>query len=220
MSEETNSNTTIKIEPIEYSRVKQDLDDYENTTSICMENDEICLQQFLKSEVTVDEDIKQERIDEQDFQVKQEFDDYECTSHMSMENDEICLQQFLKSEVPIDEEMKQEKINGHDAATNTSLDEKSYIFIEEISNLSNFSDNHQTKASLNEHKAIIFTKKGPYKCKVCNKTFTFSGNLSEHKKVHSGERPYSCEMCHKTFATKRYLKQHEVVHTKERHECE
>ncbi|XP_026462454.1 zinc finger and SCAN domain-containing protein 12-like [Ctenocephalides felis] len=68
MSEETNTKKTIKIEPMDdYPHVKQEFDDYENTSDLCTDdNDDICLQQFLKSEVTIDEEIKQETIDDQD----------------------------------------------------------------------------------------------------------------------------------------------------------
>ncbi|XP_026482052.1 zinc finger protein 570-like [Ctenocephalides felis] len=215
MFEETNSSTEIKIEPIEYPQVKQELEDYENTTGICMENDEICPQQFLISEVTVEEDIKQEIIDEQDFkhdpQVKQEVNHYDYTSDMSIENDEICLQEFLKSEVTIDEEMKQEKIDGQYAAPNTSLNEKTYIFNENIGDSSNMNKSFE---SVSETCKINDNLK-PHKCKFCHKTFKRKYHLKHHEIIHTGERPHKCEICHKAFKERCHLKRHKMIHTGE-----
>ncbi|XP_026482920.1 uncharacterized protein LOC113391179 [Ctenocephalides felis] len=94
MSEETNSNITMKIEPIEsfqmeqefddYPQVKQEFDDYENM----LENDEVCLQRFLKSEVTIDDEIKQETIDDLDATTS--------TNEASLDQETYNSEQLLK----------------------------------------------------------------------------------------------------------------------------
>jgi uncharacterized Zn-finger protein len=57
-------------------------------------------------------------------------------------------------------------------------------------------------------------------CSHCDKVFTESGNLSRHKRVHSGKKPYQCTQCDKAFSRVDVLKKHERVHTGEKpHRC-
>jgi uncharacterized Zn-finger protein len=56
----------------------------------------------------------------------------------------------------------------------------------------------------------------PYRCEVCNKTFSKTCKLKEHQRVHIGERPYCCDVCNKTFVDKSSLKVHQRLHTGER----
>lgn len=48
----------------------------------------------------------------------------------------------------------------------------------------------------------------PYKCDVCDKTFTYGSTLNKHKKTHTGEKHYFCEPCNKAFAESHHLKAH------------
>ncbi|CAF91789.1 unnamed protein product, partial [Tetraodon nigroviridis] len=42
----------------------------------------------------------------------------------------------------------------------------------------------------------------------CKKSFKYSSNLTEHMKVHTGERPFLCKKCGKTFRRRSALGQH------------
>ncbi|XP_071062662.1 zinc finger protein 79-like [Pseudochaenichthys georgianus] len=60
----------------------------------------------------------------------------------------------------------------------------------------------------------------PFSCSVCKKSFSQSGSLKDHMRVHTGEKPFSCSVCKKAFSHSGHLKRHMRVHTGEKpHSC-
>ena len=53
---------------------------------------------------------------------------------------------------------------------------------------------HQSH-ELKKHHLRVHTKQRPYKCQVCNKSFTHSSHLAVHKRIHTGKK-----LIHKFYA--------------------
>ncbi|KAF4096117.1 zinc finger protein 62 homolog isoform X1 [Onychostoma macrolepis] len=76
-------------------------------------------------------------------------------------------------------------------------------------------DLHPSGASyeLDDHAKSLSARAKPFQCSQCGKGFSRIQHLSEHVRIHTGERPFECLMCGKTFTRERDLKTHQIVHT-------
>jgi len=59
-------------------------------------------------------------------------------------------------------------------------------------------------------------------CVTCGKIFPTRGRLELHMNVHKEdkEKPYKCDVCEKRFSASASLKNHKLLHTGEVHKCE
>ena len=55
-----------------------------------------------------------------------------------------------------------------------------------------------------------------FECRFCKKSFTTSGHLQTHQRIHTRDRPFECRFCKKTFTQSGSLQKHERIHTGDR----
>ena len=72
-----------------------------------------------------------------------------------------------------------------------------------------------TSGSLRVHERI-HTGDRAFQCRFCEKSFTTSGNMRVHERIHTGDRPFRCRFCVKSFTASSRLRVHERIHTGDR----
>ncbi|XP_026482832.1 zinc finger protein 431-like [Ctenocephalides felis] len=207
MSEETimsMNDQAIKIEPPEYSpadnklEIENDFDDPDVIvkSESCSEDDDTCLERFMNSEVTIEEEVKHELV---------ETLTYEC---------DVCNRSFAESD-HLKEHMAHHIPNN--SKENPFKCEICHKAFDRLSALKRHMLIHS--GSLKRHMAIHNGIRS-HECNICKKTFKRSSILKCHMLIHSGVRPHECNVCKKTFRDLSNLRNHMLIHSGVRsHEC-
>ncbi|XP_074031064.1 uncharacterized protein isoform X2 [Leptinotarsa decemlineata] len=74
---------------------------------------------------------------------------------------------------------------------------------------------YKSQDSLNRH-YIIHTRKKPYNCGICSKSFAYKSHFIEHNMIHTGEKNFVCKVCFRSFYLLKRLRCHEKVHSDEK----
>lgn len=52
----------------------------------------------------------------------------------------------------------------------------------------------------------------PFSCTSCQRAFTTSAQLKQHRRKHTGEHPFECKVCNKSCSSAAYLEKHLLAH--------
>ena len=105
-----------------------------------------------------------------------------------LEDDESDTEEEKSNEEIIDRQMKDLE------------DYESEMEILEDDERDNEEENNNVDKEFSEQESIKMHSLRPYKCPLCAKSFSTSGTMERHKRIHTGEKPFTYPLCPKSFS--------------------
>ncbi|CAH1784142.1 unnamed protein product [Owenia fusiformis] len=80
--------------------------------------------------------------------------------------------------------------------------------------------NFSSESAVYHHKRGVHGGEKPFKCEICDATFSFHHSMKLHRLKHEGKRPFACDICDKTYLTAHHLKCHKQgAHENHQYQC-
>ncbi|XP_026482903.1 zinc finger protein 366-like [Ctenocephalides felis] len=157
----------------------------------CSEDDDTCLERFMYSEVTIEEEVKHELV---------ETSTYEC---------DICSRSFAETH-HLKEHMIEHMPNN--TKENPFKSFQMRICCKAFDRLSVLKRHMLIHSSNMKSHMLMHSGVRPHECNICKKTFTKSNNLKRHMLLHSRVLTHKCNICNKKFTQSGHLKKHMLIH--------
>ncbi len=162
----------------------------------------------VKPEIKEEETLDEETIDKDPL-----------SSSIEAENIKETLKQEITEEETLDEVPL--SINKEDEINEDSLKqeiEEEIQFLDPLSCEQNSDEDLINTVDIVEHKITPETNLKPFKCEICNMTFSHIDSFTSHVDIHSLPRTYTCDLCEETFLQKIKLEEHKTECQKQK--CE
>ncbi|XP_035999518.1 zinc finger protein 69 homolog [Fundulus heteroclitus] len=131
----------------------------------------------------------------------------EETDHRELES---YKDQLIAQLSNMSEEQNQQRSDLEDSGSSSNEENKSFQQIQgDVEDVDNTEVERQETVHINDSISA---------CKICGKSFS-KRYLTEHMRIHRGDKPFSCVTCGKKFSYKAGLRQHTRTHTGEKPFC-
>ncbi|XP_044739004.1 zinc finger protein 354C-like [Chrysoperla carnea] len=214
---DSDSVVSVKHEPVdENNKLENELQtDLINKSETLNDNNVVMEGGHIEAGNNVDSDsvvsVKHEPVDEDNKLYEINFENIKLERELQTEL-------INKSETLNDNNvvMEGEPIKNEEGSNDSDSDK--HLYTEKIKVEKELHTELIIKSEICEENTILASQRihQSFLCDICNKRFNNKSNLSQHKRIHSGEKPFLCDICNKRFNQQCHLVRHIRIHTGEK----